>query len=462
MLQSLRILLLGSLAPGLALAGPQERAPAPDAVTDTAQLAELARAIEPQVAALRGLEFKRPVAVELSTRETLQDYALRRMDEMQPREVRLAYEEMLELLGLIPADMDLEATLIELLQSQVAGFYDPADDKFYLVAGLGESFARATMAHELVHALDDQHVDLDAQMKGLIGDGDAAAAFHAVMEGGATEIQNQWMFGNLSRTEMMRMATEAGAMGEGLTDGPEILWRPLLHSYVQGGAFLKRSGGAIAAAMKQVEEADLMRAFAEPPLSTEQVLHPSKYWDADKLDRPTRVRQLPKEGSGWRVLHSDTMGELGLAILVDPKRGDRVGMNPMTAMMQPFANKGADGWDGDRMTLFAKGDARYLRFDSVWDDADEAAEFAEALGSKSASFEAALAAVEVNTRPEGTEARSLGQTMQVGGVASVSLELWIGERPMPEELFDLEVVAPEGELSEAPLLKLEELGYIED
>ena len=281
------------------------------------------------------------------------------------------------------------------------------------------------------------------------------------MEGGATEIQNQWMFGNLSRAEMLRMATEAGAMGEGLTDGPEILWRPLLHSYIQGGAFLKRTGGALAAGLKQVEEADLMRAFAEPPVSTEQVLHPSKYWDADKLDLPTSVKQLPKEGSGWRVLHSDTMGELNLAILVDPKRGERVGMNPMAAMMQPFANKGADGWDGDRMTLFAKGDARYLRFDSVWDNAEEAAEFAAALGAKTASFGAALAEVEALTRPEGAGVREFGQAMETGGISSVNLELWIGERPTPGELFDLEVLAPKMK-KDAEMESLKELGYLNE
>src|SRR5688500_6215021 len=90
--------------------------------------------------------------------------------------------EMLFALNTTRADFDYVKSLLALLGSQLAGFYDPREKKMYLLNDLGTSGEAATLFHELVHALQDQHYVLEPRMKWRPGRGDEVTALQALAE----------------------------------------------------------------------------------------------------------------------------------------------------------------------------------------------------------------------------------------------------------------------------------------
>jgi len=82
----------------------------------------------------------------------------------------------LQLFGFIPTQFDYEAAEYQLLQDQLAGYYEPSDGTMYMASDLGDEEADATLAHELVHALQDQRWDLERRSMYHAGDGDRSEA----------------------------------------------------------------------------------------------------------------------------------------------------------------------------------------------------------------------------------------------------------------------------------------------
>lgn len=341
------------------------------------ELEALALRIQGEIEALRGQRFDGPVPVKVADRETLLAYMKKRTEEMEPAAKVAADERVAKLLGVIPPEMDLLATAYKLLEDQVAGFYDPPTKTFYLMDAMPKGLAGPTLAHELVHALDDQLYDLDGSMEPIKDDSDQLQAYRFVVEGSGTVGMNQWTMRNMGEvsldgTEQM-MEKQAA-----LTEAPEWLWMPLLGAYMQGSAFLTRSDDVMASQLKEVDAKDIERAFRERPLSTEQVLHPEKYWDPKQRDDPRKVRftvgELPE---GWSTLREDTLGELGLALVLDAgKEGQAIDMkNPLTILGIKYTNELAAGWDADHVILLGKGDESWMRLVTVWDSERDAGEF---------------------------------------------------------------------------------------
>jgi hypothetical protein len=390
------LLLLPSAALGvLAYQGrPDERPRSTDAVLEatTAQgddLEAMRDEIARDVEELRGLRFTRPVEVRVTTKREFVEYARERGDKVQSAEERKADETVARLFGLIPADMDLEETMLAFTRDQVGGYYEPSEDTFYVVEGaVTGDLLRITLAHELTHALDDQHFDIDGHLLPLARENaDAAAAYHAVVEGSGTAIMNRWLMPRLLKGELSA-EDMAAAGGQEFGDAPEYLWKPLLHSYMHGAAFLNRTDNAFKGQMSAPKNSDIDAAFQSPPRSTEQVLHPKKYWDADERDDP-RVISLDRSRllEGWTILREDTMGELGLALMTRPP-AERERMDPMAAATTKYTTDAAEGWGGDRFVLAARGDARIVHLVSEWDSVDEAGEFTRALEGLSGFLDA--------------------------------------------------------------------------
>jgi len=110
--------------------------------------------------------------------------------------------------------------------------------------------------------------------------------------------------------------------------------------------------------------------YGNPPVSTEQILHP----DAYPGDRPVPVA-LPNElaarmGAGWTTEQRDTLGELQLRVWLEAGGGPA---------WKPTADAAAAGWGGDRVELLrAPGGAWALVLKTVWDGAADAHEFTAA------------------------------------------------------------------------------------
>lgn len=381
------LLLLASLPVSLALAG----RPALQDVWTQQELEAVTAEIQKDVESIRGQKYQRPVSVKITDKAGFLGYAKKRMDEMsRPNQMRIEGD-IGKLLGLMPADMDMEKAVFDLLEGQVGGFYDPGSDTFYLMESFTGGVAKVILAHELTHALDDQLYGLDDDFERLLNDRDGSAAYQSVVEGSGTAAMSSWMMAHateLTQEELM----EAATMGtDELAEAPEMLWKPLLASYTQGQSFLNYGYKQWKKEGKSMTDV-IAAAFADPPKSTEQVLHPKKYWDAEARDLPTPVTIQSPAREGWDVLDGGSFGELNLALVTaEPKAIDF--KNPMSMMAIRYTNKAAEGWGGDAMELRGKGEARWLVLESVWDTADDAAEFTEALAARMARWTVAVDAL---------------------------------------------------------------------
>lgn len=378
-----------------ALSSCESTGASPEQEAAQARLEEQARAIEAEVSELRGRAFLRPVDVQLADEEDFREYVDRRFAiAYGPGEFE-AEEYMAKMLGLVPTDMDLWETTLELLDAQVGGYYDPSQDKFYLMEQFDKpQLTGVILAHELTHALDDQLYRMDETVESLGGNGDAELAYHSVIEGSGTALMTQWQMKKMLAGELSMTDMEGVDLGmEAMKDLPEFLWKPLLASYVRGQMFLNRTTNMMAAQMKAPKLADIERAFKTPPSSTEQILHPKKYWDEDEFDAPQAVEVDPASlPEGWELLNENTLGELFLGMVVNPldERDTIDPENAMSVVTIQYTNDAASGWDGDRYVLLGRGDERVLLAHTVWDDESEAVEFQEALAAMGDHIQAAL------------------------------------------------------------------------
>jgi hypothetical protein len=372
-----------TLLPSLCLASlpfAQDAAPAPAKRWTQEELERVSGEIRTDLETMRGMKFKRPVKVHVTDKKGFLEYARKRQERVETPERRKRDEAIAKMLGAIPPDIDLQATLEKLLEEQVGGFYDPGSDAFYLMETFGGDIARIILAHELTHALDDQYFDLDGNLKRLHEETDAEFAFGAVVEGSGTAAMNQWTVQHQDGLDMSSLLESGDLETRGLEAAPAFLWVPLIAVYLRGEGFLVHTAG-MNIAMKAAKTEDVRRAFEHPPRSSEQILHPEKYWDANSLDEPRSVAiDASKLPSGWKTAGEDTLGELYLALVTTPsnERPKFDPKNKFSILGIHYTNKAAEGWGGDRALLLEKGDARVLWLVTTWDTPEDAQEFRDA------------------------------------------------------------------------------------
>jgi hypothetical protein len=417
-----------------------------------AELESVSSQIQSQVEALRGAKFSRPVKVALSGPEGLREYVAAR-EALTTTPERLARDEAVaKLLGLVEPGFDLRAAELALLEGQVGGYYDPASGTFFLMQSVPRGVARIILAHELTHALDDQLFGLDALLARAGQVTDRELVFRCVAEGSGSNAMNRWVVqhGSTIPPAELQLALELGA--DALRRAPQVLWKPMMASYLAGESFLLRQRGPNLA-MALAKGPDLERAFREPPRSSEQVLHPEKYWDESQRDDPLEVSidvaSLPE---GWRVAGEDTLGELVLALVATPV-AERAGIDPTNAvamMAVKYTNRAAEGWGGDRLALLARGADRFLQLVIAWDTPADADEFLAALersapkpwGERPRTPEQGFVA---GSTPSGWSAE---RAADAGGRAVVVVRSWsqadAAERPLESLRLAWSLPAPAG------------------
>jgi hypothetical protein len=256
--------------------------------------------------------------------------------------------ELLVGLGLVPPEFDYEEGTFRLLEAQLAGFYEYRDKKMYLAADLDASAADLTLAHELVHALQDQHFDLASRMAYKPEANDRESAFQALAEGDATSAMMDVMAPERRlAVEMPDDIFAAGIEGSmsASTAGevaPQVLRSSLIAPYIDGVLFvhaLRRRGIARGSA-DPTGWAEVDRAWQSPPETTEQLLHIDKYDAREPAEKLGPV--VPPAESGWSIFYEDVFGEQGLRISAEQW------------MPKKAAALVADGWGGDRLTVFRR------------------------------------------------------------------------------------------------------------
>lgn len=349
------------VAPRIAIAGPK--------------LTYMQR-LQREVEALRGLRFKHDVVVEKRTRKQLHKYLREQLakEDMGPEEV------MLKAFGLIPPESSLRELILRLYTAQVAGFYEPTTQRFYMIEDRSTSMlgsltgrisstmdvlngtSEIVMIHELDHALTDQQFNLDkfehssSSSRKPSDNDDEDIARQAVVEGDATMvmIHAQWRqmgldFGQPLDGEALERVTDMlswlpGMSQQGLDEAPLYLRRRLIFPYFYGAGFMD--------AMKSVKQLD--KAYTSPPRSTAQILHPILYREHEEpLQTPKDV--LPTDVGGWHLQTSNVFGEFR-----------------MNVFFEQYLKKASDhaaGWRGDRYWIYTHGADYAILAGSTWMDA---------------------------------------------------------------------------------------------
>jgi hypothetical protein len=333
-------------------------------------------AIEEQVIRIRDLERRGPVARKAVDSAAMKAHVEEEFNRENPADRIAADERLAKTLGLIPANASLADLYRDFLTSQVVGLYSP-DDKQLLVldssGGLGP-LARMIFAHEFTHALQDQHFNLKAYTaEEDRSQGDRNLARLSLVEGDATAVMNTWAPQNLTMTELLQASQEAADPQSLaiLARMPLILRETALFPYSAGATFvvtLHASGGW--------EAVD--RVYADPPASSEQLMHPAKY-TAREAPVPVAVPDglAGRMGSGWSIGTQDTLGEFQLGIWLRGSGG----------AISVAATTAAAGWGGDRVVLLdGPNSSRGLALLTAWDSATDATEFADAARAAIASF----------------------------------------------------------------------------
>ena len=387
---------------------------------------ELARQVVdevlPEVERLRGLEFLRPVPVTVIDDERARDYILRRLEEFDQIERTAVLQEVYAQLGLIDDGVDLLEIMLEAMKEQVAGFYDPGDGSFYLLDDQPAATTAVLTAHELTHALEDQYFDLDARLEAVIDDDDRMFAIGAVHEGSATLLMMVYMMQAAAGGAGSGALGNAGAAQiEQLEALPPVLLRQLLGPYVLGMHFLTEGNFLLLGKGFPAERID--EVFGDLPTSSEQILHPEKYWREGSRDEPVEVSlegAAESLGDGWERRGDGVLGELTLGLLVGAPTPSAAYVAGGAFDPAGWTNEAATGWCGDRWELWRRGDESVVLWLSRWDTTKDAVEFAAALpdreSQRSKRKGAAVAIVTGDTgrRSSRLLSRMLGGTSRVG------------------------------------------------
>lgn len=316
------------------------------------------RQVERQIAEIRELDFEAAVPSETITEDELREELSGDMDQEESAAAE-SDEAVLELLGLIDPSLDLQEVLVDVQTEQIAGFYRVDEDKFYILETQQQTAAdQTTIAHEYVHALQDQHFDL-MPLTDAESDDDRRLAFRALMEGDATLSTVLYASEHVPAIDMLNLILSAGGIeGGAMESSPMFLQETLTFPYAKGLEFVN--------ALYERDGWDAVNAaYAEPPQSTEQILHPERYWDGD-APKPVSLSNLADELGGlWKELDNEVMGELGLRLALATHVGPVV------------AAQAAEGWGGDRYALLQAGEDYVLVLRTTWDNEKEAAEFLE-------------------------------------------------------------------------------------
>ena len=314
------------------------------------------------VVEIRGLDPLKTIIPKFMTREQLADTL--REDLEESRDDIQNSQELLEIMGLISRDADLYELLLSLYAEQVVGFYDTETEELYVIKGIAEltPLDELTLAHEYTHALQQQHFDIHTLTEAVEDDSEAGDALVALIEGDATTVQVEYMFTYLTSQERDEVLNASG--DSPIFDAsPYVLQQSLLFPYSEGAVMVNTL-------LFSGEWEGINNAYRNPPISTEQVLHPEKYLEGEKPVTVSLPDVATALGQGWEMVYEDVMGEFFIKTYLETRTG------------APLAARAAAGWGGDRFNLMAgpQGDQALVVL-LEWDSERDAQEFFDALDS---------------------------------------------------------------------------------
>jgi len=353
-----RSYIIAALAAGAIVASCSDRKPTAYSGPYAKQVSEAVPAIENAV----GLKFKKPPKVESRSKQQVREFVTRQITDPVAARQMAGMAAAYKRLGMIPDSLNLQKFLIDLLEEQIVGYYDPKTKVLYVVSDAPKETVGLTITHELVHALQDQYISLDSTQQ-IEGQNDRQSAAQAVFEGQAVYEQVSAMLGGTNVAmnlpggwdRVRDMIRENQSSMPIFARSPTVIQETLIFPYLSGAEFVRNFKDRNAG--KSV--------YDDMPVSTEQILHPTAFFG--KRDVPTLITLPPLKGAS--LTYENSLGEFETRLFLFQHLKD-----------QNNAVQGAAGWDGDRYALFDTPRGPGIAWVSVWDSRSDAAEFFDLLG----------------------------------------------------------------------------------
>jgi hypothetical protein len=315
--------------------------------------AALLSKIESEVQTIRGITADHQVARYTLDQAGLCAFLRESLNRDNPPALVAATDKLYKQLGMLPAGASLESLYLNLLTSQVVGFYDQHTKSMYVISSSGAigPVEEITYAHEFDHALQDQKYGLQTILGDAKDQSDRTLARTALIEGDATLVMSLWAQQNLTPAQLVQVAGSTDPASQAALDAaPPILRQTLLWPYTQGLMLV------LGAYQTSASFAGVDALWQNPPNTTEQLLHPDKLATREPAVPVVLPADLASRlGTGWTVAMQDTLGELELNILMQTGN-PQAGTDP------------AAGWGGDRVALVeGPGGAAAAVLDTAWD-----------------------------------------------------------------------------------------------
>jgi hypothetical protein len=325
-------------------ASPNGAPPVPNASADFAAAAD---EVLHNMSEITGLTLLSPLKKTLRSRDEIRAYVIKQMDEDKDAAQRYADAKAAEAFGLLPKNFDLDSFMVELLTEQIAGLYDPKAHEFYIADWIPLEDQRMVMAHELTHALEDQHFQIEAWLRAARPNDDAELAREAFLEGSAMAAMVDYLLQGTGKSVNDMPEFDPSLLTGDIGDTPSMKKAPpfikdaLVFPYFAGMKFT-------AASLKPSGWPDLDKIFQNPPVSTQQIMHPALYKSGHVPEKVALPDVQSRLGKDWKKLDDNLMGEFGWKEVLKQYLGeDRAG---------PLAT----AWDGDRYLVYENQSSKRL------------------------------------------------------------------------------------------------------
>jgi hypothetical protein len=327
---------------------------------EDAVLAALVDSLRGPVERAAGLKFRTPPRSALRSKEQVRAYLIAKLDEELPPARMQGLETAYRLFGLLPDTLVLRSLLLDLYAEQVAGYYDPDSATLFGVAGADRSQLRLVLAHEMVHALQGQHLPLDSILKATASN-DRLTAAQSILEGQATlasiavlapgqDVAATPQFWELYRDQVRQQQAAMPIFAR----APLVVREALIFPYLDGAEFMHW--------WETKGPKDTLPYGPRMPVSTEQILHPERY---ARGDAPVPIEFDADDA----VLYDDVLGENEIRVLLAALAG-----SDEVQTVVPL------GWGGDRFRVYRTAGGPALVWYVVWDDQRSADRFFKAAG----------------------------------------------------------------------------------
>jgi len=292
-----------------------------------------------QMSEITGLKLLTPLKKTLRSREEIRAYVVSQMNEDKNPAERYAGKRSAEAFGLIPKGFDLDTFMVDLLTEQIAGLYDPKAHEFYIADWIPLADQRMVMAHELTHALEDQHFQIEDWAKAARPNDDAELAREAVLEGSAMAAMVDFLLQGSGRSLQDLPDFDPSMLVGDLADSAELKKAP---QFIKDSLIFPYFGGLrfSAAILKPSGWSSLPGVFTKPPVSTQQILHPALY-RSGKIPAHVALPSLESMlGTGWSKLEENTLGEFGWEEVLKQ------------FLVEERAKPLSEAWNGDRYAVY--------------------------------------------------------------------------------------------------------------